>query len=110
MTGAHLERELERLKSEVSLLRLLEAAGLELVKQGKDYACPCPFHEEATASLIVTPSTNLFHCFGCAAAGWPVDWLMKFDKLSFRAAVERLRSELGLGTTPAPSAPLATGN
>ena len=60
-------------------------------------------------SLIVTPSKNLFHCFGCEAAGGPVDWLMKFDKLSFRAAVERLRSELGLGTTPAPNAPLATG-
>ena len=57
----------------------------------------------------MTPAKNLSHCFGCGAAGGPVDWLMKFDKLSFRAAVERLRSELGLGTTPAPSAPLATG-
>jgi DNA primase catalytic core len=103
------ESELERLKSEVSLLRLMEAGGLELAKQGKDYACRCPFHDEATASLVVTPSKNLFHCFGCGAAGGPVDWLMKFDKLSFRAAVERLRSELGLSDTPAPSAPLKTG-
>ncbi|MCX7289596.1 CHC2 zinc finger domain-containing protein [Janthinobacterium sp.] len=103
------EAEIERLKTEVALVRLMEAAGIELRKQGKNYACRCPFHDEATASLIVTPSKNLFHCFGCGAAGGPVDWLMKFDKLSFRAAVERLRSELGLGTTPAPSAPLATG-
>jgi DNA primase catalytic core len=87
----------------------MEAAGLELAKQGKDYACRCPFHDEATASLVVTPAKNLFHCFGCGAAGGPVDWLMKFDKLSFRAAVERLRSELGLSDTPAPSAPLKTG-
>jgi len=101
--------ELERLKSEVSLLRLMEAAGLELAKQGKDYACRCPFHDEATASLVVTPAKNLFHCFGCGAAGGPVDWLMKFDKLSFRAAVERLRSELGLSDTPAPAEPLKTG-
>lgn len=102
------EQELERLKSEVSLLRLMEAAGIELARQGKDYSCRCPFHDEATASLIVTPAKNLFHCFGCGAAGGPVDWLMKFDKLSFRAAVERLRSELGLSDTPAPSAPLKT--
>ena len=101
--------EIERLKEEVSVLRLIEAAGIELRKQGKDYACRCPFHDEATPSLIVTPAKNLFHCFGCGAAGGPVDWLMKFDKLSFRAAVERLRSELGLGTTPAPAKPLATG-
>ncbi|MGB9992950.1 CHC2 zinc finger domain-containing protein [Massilia sp. SM-13] len=103
------EAEIERLKAEVSLLRLMESAGVELRKQGKDYSCRCPFHDEATASLIVTPLKNLFHCFGCGAAGGPVDWLMKFEKLSFRAAVERLRSELGLGTTPAPNAPLATG-
>jgi DNA primase len=103
------EAEIERLKAEVSLVRLVEAAGIELRKQGKDYAGRCPFHADGTPSLIVTPSKNLFHCFGCEAAGGPVDWLMKFDKLSFRAAVERLRSELGLGTTPAPSAPLATG-
>ena len=103
------EAEIERLKMEVSLVRLIETGGIELRKQGKDYACRCPFHDEATASLIVTPAKNLFHCFGCGAAGGPVDWLMKFDKLSFRAAVERLRSELGLGTTPAPTKPLATG-
>ena len=103
------EAEIERLKAEVSLLRLMEAAGLELRKQGKDYTCRCPFHDDATASLVVTPAKNLFHCFGCGAAGGPVDWLMKFDKLSFRAAVERLRSELGLSDTPAPSAPLKTG-
>jgi DNA primase catalytic core len=103
------ESEIERLKTEVSLVRLIEASGLALKKQGKDYACACPFHDEATPSLIVTPTKNLFHCFGCGSAGGPIDWLMKFDKLSFRAAVERLRSELGLGTTPAPAAPLATG-
>ena len=59
------EAEIERLKAEVSLVRLVEAAGIELKKQGKDYACRCPFHEEATPSLIVTPAKNLYHCFGC---------------------------------------------
>jgi DNA primase catalytic core len=103
------ENEIERLKSEVSLVRLVEAAGIELKKQGKDYVACCPFHADATPSLIVTPSKNLFHCFGCEAAGGPIDWLMKFDKLSFRAAAERLRSELGLAVTPAPSTPLTTG-
>jgi DNA primase len=102
------EAEIERLKSEVSLVRLVEAAGIELKKQGKDYAGCCPFHADATPSLIVTPDKNLFHCFGCEAAGGPIDWLMKLERLSFRAAAERLRSELGLGDTPPPSAPLTT--
>ncbi len=102
------DSELERLKNDVSLVRLIESAGIDLKKQGKDYACRCPFHDDATASFIVTPNKNLFHCFGCNAAGGPIDWLMKFEKLSFRAAVERLKSELGLSDTPPPAVPLTT--
>jgi DNA primase catalytic core len=94
------EAELERIKTDVSLVRLVEAAGIELKKQGKDYAACCPFHEDATASFVVTPSKNLFHCFGCGAAGGPIDWLMRFDKLSFRHAAERLRAELGVAASP----------
>ena len=102
------ETELERLKNDVSLVRLVEASGIALKKQGKDYAGACPFHADNTPSLIITPAKNLYHCFGCDAAGSPIDWLMQFYKLSFRAAVERLRSELGISDTPPPSAPLTT--
>jgi len=88
------ESEIERLKADVSLLRLIEDAGLAPVRQGKDYAACCPFHEDDTASLIVTPSKNLFHCFGCGAAGGPIDWVMKKNGVSFRHAVELLREGL----------------
>lgn len=40
------DAELARLKLDVSLVRLIEAGGIELKRQGKDYACRCPFHEE----------------------------------------------------------------
>jgi len=102
------EAELERLKNDVSLVRLVEASGIALKKQGKDYAGICPFHADSTPSLIITPAKNLYHCFGCDAAGSPIDWLMQFYKLSFRAAVERLKSELGISDTPPPSTPLTT--
>jgi DNA primase len=39
------DEELERLKREVSLVRLIEAQGLALTVQGKDLACRCPWHE-----------------------------------------------------------------
>lgn len=90
------DAEIERLKAEVSLVRLVEAAGIELKKQGKDYAGRCPFHEDATPSLIVTPSKNLYHCFGCGAAGGPIDWVMKMQGVSFRHAAELLREGLPL--------------
>jgi DNA primase catalytic core len=90
------EAELERLKAETSVVRLIEDAGIELKRQGKDLAACCPFHEEDTASFIVTPATNLFHCFGCGAGGGPVDWVMKRQGVSFRHAVELLREGLPL--------------
>ena len=85
------ENEIERLKSEVSVQRLIEAAGIALKKTGKDLTGKCPFHEDDTASLVVTPEKNLWHCFGCGAAGGPIDWVIKTNGVSFRHAVELLR-------------------
>jgi DNA primase len=85
------ESELERLKAEVSVARLAEAGGIKLEKRGKDLVGPCPFHADDTPSLTITPDKNLFHCFGCGAAGGPIDWVMKRNGVSFRHAVELLR-------------------
>lgn len=87
------EAEIERLKSEVSVQRLVEAAGLELKKSGQDFTTCCPFHGDDTASLVVTPAKNLWHCFGCGAAGGPLDWVMKTQGVSFRHAVELLKAD-----------------
>jgi DNA primase len=88
------EAELERLKAETSLVRLVEASGIKLEKRGKDLVASCPFHDEDMASFVITPQMNLFHCFGCGAAGGPVDWVMKRNGVSFRHAVELLRDGL----------------
>jgi DNA primase len=86
------EAEIERLKNEVAVERLMESSGLELKKSGKDWLARCPFHEDDTASLVVSPAKNLWHCFGCGAAGGPIDWVMKRNGVSFRHAVELLRA------------------
>ena len=83
--------EIERLKNEVSVERLIESAGIELKKIGKDRSGKCPFHADDTASLVVTPAKNLWHCFGCQIGGGPIDWVMKKNAVSFRHAVELLR-------------------
>jgi DNA primase len=94
------ESELERLKAEVSVERLVEASGIVLTKSNKDRLGKCPFHEDREASLVVTPAKNLFHCFGCGAAGGPIDWVIKTRGVSFRHAVELLRTDLSLVAGP----------
>ncbi len=86
------EEVIERLKEEVSLARLVELAGVELRRQGKDLVGLCPFHEERTGSLVVSPEKNLWHCMGaCQAGGSVIDWVMRAEGVSFRHAVELLR-------------------
>ena len=85
------EAEIERLKSEVSVERLIESSGVALRKSGKDWLGRCPFHDDGEPSLVVTPSKNLWHCFGCQSGGGPIDWVMQHRGVSFRHAVELLK-------------------
>jgi len=94
------DSEVNKLKTEMSLLRLAESQGHELKREGKDYVMRCPFHEEETASMKITPSNNLFHCFGCDTGGSVIDWVMKTQGVSFRHAVELLRTDTSLAAEP----------
>ncbi|MEO8024593.1 CHC2 zinc finger domain-containing protein [Polaromonas sp.] len=94
------ESEIQRLKDEVAVQRLVESAGIELKKVGKDLAGRCPFHADDTASLVVTPAKNLWHCFGCGAAGGPIDWVMKLKGVSFRHAALLLKEDSSLAAVP----------
>jgi DNA primase len=104
------DTELERLKREVSLARLIEAQGLTLISQGKDLACRCPWHDgDDTPSCIVSPKTNLWHCFGCDAGGSVIDWVMRRHKVSFRHACELLaKQHPALAATASTNTPTAT--
>jgi len=96
--------EVERLKREVSVQRLVEARGIELRKHGAaDLIGRCPFHDDRTPSLVVSPKKNLWNCLGaCGTGGSAIDWVMKAEGVSFRHAVEMLRADAGLsGELPA---------
>lgn len=100
------DAELERLKTEVSLERLVEGRGIVLKPRGADRLGLCPFHEDREPSLVVTPAKNLWHCFGCGLGGGVIDWVMKMDGVSFRHAVALLKEGLPGLTAIATSAGL----
>jgi DNA primase len=97
------ESVIEQIKRDVSLLRLVESQGHKPKAHGKDKVIPCPFHQDKTASLVISPN-NLFNCFGCGAAGSVIDWVMKTQGVSFRFACELLQKDINLvsqsGETP----------
>ena len=88
------EGEIERLKREVSIERLAEARGVELKRHGADLIGLCPFHEDHSPSLVISPQKNLWNCLGaCGKGGSVIDWVMRAEGISFRHAVELLRHQ-----------------
>ncbi len=88
------DEEIERLKKEIPIERLMTGFGIELKRTGANLVGRCPFHDDRTPSLIVTPSTNLWRCMGaCNVGGSTIDWVMRTRGVSFRHAVELLRAD-----------------
>jgi len=85
---------IERIKQSVSVERLAEARGVELKRHGADLIGRCPFHNDKTPSLVITPAKNLWHCLGaCQVGGTVIDWVMKAEGVSFRHAAELLQND-----------------
>lgn len=88
------DEEIERLKKEIPMERLVTGFGVELKRQGANLLGRCPFHDDRTPSLSVTPGTNLWHCLGaCNCGGDVIAWVMKTRGVSFRHAVELLKED-----------------
>lgn len=88
------DAEIERLKKEIPIERLVMGFGVELNRHGVELIGTCPFHDDKTPSLVVSPKTNLWHCLGaCNVGGSTIDWVMKTRGVSFRHAVELLRAD-----------------
>ncbi len=90
------DEQIARIKREVSLLRLAESQGYKPIKQGKEYAVNCPFHDDKTPSCMINPEKNEFNCFGCDAGGSVIDWVMKTKGIGFRLACELLLKDIGV--------------
>jgi DNA primase len=56
----------------------------------------CPFHDEKSPSLSVSPSKGLFHCFGCGAGGDVIRFVERIENLGFTEAAERLAARAGI--------------
>ena len=71
---------------------ILDVVGsyVSLKKKGKRYWACCPFHQEKTPSVSVSPEDGLYYCFGCHAGGDVFSFVEKMENLSFMEAVERL--------------------
>jgi len=83
------EFTIEKIKDSNDIVDVI-ASYLPLKKKGANYWARCPFHNEKTASFSVSPSKQIYHCFGCGVGGNVLNFVMEYEKLSFIEAVKQL--------------------
>ena len=90
--------------SKKSIQQVLDTAQIEdvvgefvnLKKSGPRLKGLCPFHNEKTPSFTVTPSLNMYKCFGCGNGGDPVKFLREHEKFTFIESIEWLANKYGI--------------
>jgi len=75
-----------------SKVDLLEYASqtYDFQRKGENYFTNCPKHTDLTPSLSITPDKNLFYCFSCGRSGNILNWLMEYENLKFKEALEKV--------------------
>jgi DNA primase len=69
---------------------------VNLKRRGANMIGLCPFHDEKTPSFTVSPSKNIYKCFGCGQGGGPVQFLMEHDQMSFPEAIRALAKKYNI--------------
>ena len=66
---------------------------IQLKRVGNKYMGLCPFHDEKTPSFYVTPSRQIFKCFGCGKGGDVIAFIQELNGLTFTEAIKTLSGE-----------------
>lgn len=88
----------DEILNRVDILELVSKY-VKLRRAGKDFVGLCPFHQEKTPSFTVSTEKQIFYCFGCHEGGNVINFLMKYENLSFKEAVESLSKQYGIKIT-----------
>jgi len=83
------QESIDALKAQLDVVDVV-GSYVELKKAGANFKAPCPFHDEKTASFVVSPSKQIYHCFGCGAGGDSIKFTMEYEKLNYPEAIEKL--------------------
>ena len=89
---------IESLKNSIDIIDVV-GSFIELRKAGANYKANCPFHGEKTPSFVVSPSKQIYHCFGCGVGGDSIKFLMELEKLSYPESIEKLASMFNFSLT-----------
>jgi DNA primase len=85
----------EDIKSRVALEDVISEY-IPISPAGQNFKCVCPFHQEKTPSMVISPQKQIWHCFGCGAGGDVFKFVMEYENLSKSDTLQKLAKKAGV--------------
>jgi DNA primase len=86
---------IDDLKRQADIVRVIQDY-VQLKKKGANWLACCPFHKEKTPSFSVSPTKEIFFCFGCHKGGSVFNFVMEIERVSFPEAIRIVADKIGM--------------
>lgn len=86
---------IDDLRRQADIVRIVQDY-VSLKKKGANWMACCPFHKEKTASFSVSPSKDIFYCFGCQKGGSVYNFVMEMERVTFPDAIKIVAEKTGV--------------
>ena len=87
------QEKLNEIRNSVNIVDIISKY-INLTPKGKNYFGVCPFHDDNNPSMSVSPDKQIYKCFSCGATGTVFKFIMDYENISFKEAVQKI-AEMG---------------
>lgn len=98
------QETIQQIVSRIDIIEIINSF-VKLKKRGTNYIGLCPFHNEKTPSFTVSPSKEIYKCFGCGRSGNAISFLMEHEKYSYVEALKWLAAKYNVEVEETDSSP-----
>lgn len=86
---------IEKVRHESDIVEVISEY-IPIEHKGKNYFGVCPFHDDHSPSMSISPDKQIYKCFSCGASGNVFSFVMDYEHLSFPEAVAKLAARAGI--------------